>query len=489
MRVIVSHAANPLDARRFELVMKRKRVRPQTKTYRRFDVNREVAMRRLALLLSLISFVLLYSRVNEISAQYSSSQIFTETGYDFQGIPRYTMPKHSFIFTNNSSEDLRLIAVRTSCQCTKVYIPEKRVYKQGEKGELVAQIDAVRFTGARHATVTTTFERGGRTFEVALNVVGMVLENVRVEPSQLSFVVDELKGSEAASRAKGTRTQQAVVTYPSNETVVRYTCSTPYIDVKIGQPRRASAGVQTPIFVTIKDDAPAGYISDVVHLWSNGAYSSSPLTLNVSGSVRAQLSVSPSTLTFFTSKDGEKITKNIVITASKEFTLKKIDSDSRAIGCNIPTKSIRPARVCVIPITFDPSKLQAGSTRTRVRIETADGQVLYLSTQISEGNFAELGLKVTDDEIKEGDALETPTASGSAVADKGTQQVLEGGIDATTTRASGKVVSQIPQTSMRTTRQPTPQQGNTYNRRPQARPRQEGSPIILPFQPFGGIFQ
>ncbi len=430
-------------------------------------------MRRLSMVLSLILVAFVVFSGNErATAQYASSSVFTETSYDFKGIPRYTTPKHSFIFQNNSQEDLRLVAVRTSCQCTQVFIPEKRVYKSGEKGEVVAQIDAVRFTGARHATVTVTFERGGRQFEVPLNVVGMVLENVRVEPQKLNMVVDEIKpGTEVSVAARQSRSQQASVLYPGNETVVRADSSNPYVSVQIGKAVRTNSGTQTPIVVSIKDNAPGGYINAVVHLWSNGAYSSNPLSLNVSGSVRAQLSVSPSTLTFYRSNDGKKVTKNVVVSATSEFTLKRVVSDSRAIECNISPKAIRPARVCVIPITFDPAKLQNEAGMTKVHIETVDGRALVIDAQISSANFDELGLQQTDRNVElvefdENATEETLVAQETAPVKPQQEQQT--------------AVAEPPKTNQANAR--------AYQR-PQSQPYRQ-SRSTAPFAaPFGGLFQ
>lgn len=361
-------------------------------------------MRRLFTTLSLVLFSLAFWAANErVVAQYrSTDRVFMETSYDFKGIPRYTTPRHPFVFVNNAKEDLQLVAVRTTCQCVQAFVPEKRVFKTGEKGEVAVQIDAVRFTGARHATVTVTFERAGRFFEVPLDVVGTILENVRVEPNQLNLVVNELSKEELGEdpqTLRPNRSQYATVFYPGAETVVRAECANPSISVQIGRAVRFGGGTQTPIAVSIRNDAPAGYISTVVRLWSNGAFSQVPLSLNVSGSVRPQLSVSPSTLTFFTSK-GEKIVKNVVISATNEFMLKKIECESKAIECNIPQRSLRPAKICVIPISFDPSKLQNESGMTRIKFETVDGRVLYLPTYISSGNFDELGMIQTDRDIE-----------------------------------------------------------------------------------------
>ncbi|MBP5620928.1 MAG: DUF1573 domain-containing protein, partial [Thermoguttaceae bacterium] len=90
-------------------------------------------MRRLFAIVPLLLLSLFSLTANDrVAAQYGSpDRLFSETSYDFKGIPRYTTPRHSFVFVNNSKEDLRLVAVRTSCQCTQAFIPEKRVYKTG----------------------------------------------------------------------------------------------------------------------------------------------------------------------------------------------------------------------------------------------------------------------------------------------------------------------------------------------------------------------
>ncbi len=360
------------------------------------DARREVTMRRLTL--ALFALTLLFLLASSPSFALAQGQgIFSESGYDFKGIPRYTQPRHSFVFTNNSSEDLRLLGARVSCQCTKVFIPEKRVYKQGEKGEVVAQIDGVRFTGVRHVTVTVTFQRGSSVFEIPLNIAGVIIENVSLEPQELTFLVDqEMKRQDGEAGVKAlqlsadstSRTKQARVVYPGyNETVARVSSSSPYLEIKTGKPVRVGSGTQTPLFVTVKDNAPAGYLNATVQVWSNGASGGTPLVLSVSGVVRAPLTVSPSALTFFTSKEGQKITKNFVVSAPSEFTLKSVYSPTKALDCKFSQKAIRPAKVCVVPVTFDPQKLSDADDNPKLKIETTDGRVLFLDVQISSGNF------------------------------------------------------------------------------------------------------
>jgi len=191
------------------------------------------------------------------------------------------------------------------------------------------------------------------------------------------------------------------VQYRSNETAVKATSSSPYVDVKLGKTIRGQGGSSVPLTVSISEDAPAGYIGATVSIWSDGASREHPLTLDVSGVVRASLMVSPPTLTFFTSPEGERISKNIVVSASSPFTLKEVVSNSEAINVNISAKSVRPSKVCVVPVSFDPSKLGNESGSARLQIKTTDGRVLNLDAQISSGNFEANGLVQIDEPLSE----------------------------------------------------------------------------------------
>ena len=73
---------------------------------------------------------------------------------------------------------------------------------------------------------------------------------------------------------------------------------------------------------------------------------------------------------------------------------------TKALECKYSPKAVRPAKVCVVPVTFDPELLTSGLEQTKLKIETTDGRVLFLDVQISSGNFALKGLSPTPTEEK-----------------------------------------------------------------------------------------
>lgn len=458
-------------------------------------------MRRASLALFILSLLFVFNVMltKEANAQNSAQRIFSETGFDFKGIPRYTEPRHSFVFTNNGQDDLKLVAARVSCQCTKVFIPEKRVYKPGEKGEVVAQIDGVRFTGVRHVTVTVTFQRGSSVFEIPLNVEGVIIENVSLEPQKLTFLVDQDVKPSTVKDAPlqlntnaSNRTKQANVVYPGfNETVGRVASSSPFLDVKVGKPVRASNGTRTPVFVTVKNDAPAGYLDATVQLWSNGPSGGTPLVLNVTGVVRAPLTVSPGALTFYTPENGEKLTKNFVVSAPTEFTLKSVASPCAAVSCKFNSKALRPAKVCVVPVTFDPALLNDDAESIKLKIETTDGRVLFLDVQVSEGNYSPEVVAQKEARLKA--EREAALLAAKEEAEKKVKEQQTSAEDFSNAKVSVSGASKPAQREAAPQRQerrvnntpatippPTP----SYHR-PVQNPAPNSEP---PFMPFGGLF-
>lgn len=67
-----------------------------------------------------------------------------------------------FVFANNTSNTVRIIATKTSCDCTVVQ-PEKHVFAPGEKGTLKVHYSSKGNTGRRTYVIAVTTNEGGRT--------------------------------------------------------------------------------------------------------------------------------------------------------------------------------------------------------------------------------------------------------------------------------------------------------------------------------------
>ena len=315
---------------------------------------------------------------------------FAQTEQNFQNVPRGSFAKRAFPFVNDSNEPIRLLGARASCGCVRVFVPKQKTFAPGAGASVVVELDAVRFTGVRDATVFVYFAAPNRSerIEIPLRVRALIVDDVRVEPPRLRFLVDELATPENASK----RGRRAVVFAPLDERIVRAESSTPFVSVRLETPRQIGAERATPLLVSVDENAPVGPFDAVVSLWSDGSRRRTPTTRSVEGTVRPGLSVSPSTLNFSALRSGAPVVKNVVVASSRPFALVRVESPDAAFSARIPdapapNPAVDPAPdadaesaapfVRVVPVVFDPTRLppNAKTLRTRFVVETTDGRV------------------------------------------------------------------------------------------------------------------
>ena len=316
-----------------------------------------------------------------------SRTFFAQTEQNFQNVPRGSFARRSFPFVNVSNEPLRLLGARASCGCVRVFVPKQKTFPPGVGASVVVELDAVRFTGVRDVSVFVYFATpSSERVEIPLRVRAVIVDDVRVEPPRLNFLVDERATPENAPR----RSRRAVVFAPLDERIVRAESSTPFVSVRLETPRQIGAEQATPLLVSVADDAPVGPFDAVVSLWSDGSKRRAPTTLSVEGTVRPGLSVSPSTLNFSAFRSGAPVVKNVVVASSRPFSLLRVESPDTAFSARIPdapapNPTVDPVPdadalgapfVLVVPVVFDPTRLplSADSLRTRFVVETSDGR-------------------------------------------------------------------------------------------------------------------
>ncbi|MBQ6828221.1 MAG: DUF1573 domain-containing protein [Thermoguttaceae bacterium] len=316
-----------------------------------------------------------------------SRTFFAQTEQNFQNVPRGSYARRAFPFVNVSSEPIRLLGARASCGCVRVFVPKQKTFAPGVGASVVVELDAVRFTGVRDVSVFVYFAtpRSER-IEIPLRVRALIVDDVRVEPPRLNFLVDELATPENAPK----RNRRAVVFAPLDERIVRAESSTPFVSGRLEAPRQVGAERATPLLVSVDESAPVGPFDAVVSLWSDGSKRRAPTTLSIEGTVRPGLSVSPSTLNFSAFRSGAPVVKNVVVASSRPFALVRVESPDAAFSARIPdapapNPAVDPVPdadapgapfVIVVPVVFDPTRLppNADSLRTRFVVETTDGR-------------------------------------------------------------------------------------------------------------------
>ena len=312
-----------------------------------------------------------------------SPTFFAQTEQNFQNVPRGAYARRAFPFVNDSNETIRLLGARASCGCVRVFVPKQKTFPPGAGASVVVELDAARFTGVRDVSVFVYFAvPSSERVEIPLRVRAVIVDDVRVEPARLNFLVDERATPETGSK----RSRRAVVFAPLGERIVRAESSTPFVSVRLEAPRQVGAERATPLVVSVADGAPVGPFDAVVSLWSDGSQRRAPTTLSVEGTVRPGLSVSPSTLNFSAFRSGAPVVKNVVVASSQPFSLVRVESPNAAFSARIPDETATNASaanaldetpfVRVVPVSFDPTRLgpNVETLRTRFVVETSDGR-------------------------------------------------------------------------------------------------------------------
>ena len=83
--------------------------------------------------------------------------MFEGLSHDFGAVPRGPAVTHSYRFTNNTGQPVRITGVTVSCGCTSA-TAQQSVVQPGQSGAIVAQMDARRFVGPKTVTIFVRFD-------------------------------------------------------------------------------------------------------------------------------------------------------------------------------------------------------------------------------------------------------------------------------------------------------------------------------------------
>jgi hypothetical protein len=284
--------------------------------------------------------------------------------HDFGTVPHGTLCAYRFKVTNIYDVPMQVLDIRRSCGCLSAYPPE-RVLKPRESDEFVVTMDTAKFTGPNAQTIYVTFwgSRGGRQFLgfAVLNIRGNSRADVSLNPGSVNF-------GTVAQGAKATQSAALEYTGRSRDdwkvTGVVKPSGPIDVEVRPASVLRGWLGVKYQVIVSLKPDAPAGPLSEVVTLKTNDP--TAPLVqVNVTGNVVAPLSLSTKSVQFGTVKVGETVTRKILVRASAPFRIQPVGDAGDGVSVD-PF----PARTPVqnVTIRFQPTK--PGPVRREVQLRT-----------------------------------------------------------------------------------------------------------------------
>jgi len=296
------------------------------------------------------------------AAQEWADKMFVARSYDFGNIARGAKAEFAFELANDYLEDVHIASVQASCGCTTPRI-EKDTLKTYEKGAIIAHINSDRFLGSQGSTITVTIDRP-QYAQVQLHVKAHIFSDVILEPSSVAMgSVDRGNSVE--------RTISVRYTGRNDWQIVEVRSGNPHLTGTVTETAREGGRVTYDLKVALGKDAPAGCLSDSVWLITNDTRTKH-IPVPVEGEVRAEISVSPSSLFLGVVQPGDSVSKPIVVRGQKPFRITSIRADCECLQASVP-KSEEPKSLYVVPIKFT-GREKTGKITQTIRIETDSGK-------------------------------------------------------------------------------------------------------------------
>jgi hypothetical protein len=266
-----------------------------------------------------------------LAAESWGSALFQTKQHNFGRVALGSDAEFRFEFTNIYNGDVRLVNVRSSCGCTVAQIASP-IIKPGETGAVIARLN----TSGQHlrdksAVLTVQMEAVVNNYRqidtVQLFVLGYIRPDVLLTPGSVEF----------GAVVEGTAAERTVLLEYTGQpgwALMKVERSQPFIYARAAEVRRDRGNVTYRITVALKDDAPAGYIRDILRFTTNEMQSGKAepveILLPVQGVVTTPMRAKPSPTLIGLLVPGETVAKTLVIRSDAPFRITNVSSsDSR----------------------------------------------------------------------------------------------------------------------------------------------------------------
>lgn len=298
--------------------------------------------------------------------------------HDFGTVPHGTLCVHKFTLTNIYDVPMQVVDVRKSCGCLEAF-PPQRVLQPHESAEFVVSMNTAKFNGQNAQSLYITL---GPNY-VSTAVIRMQANSrgdVSLNPGAVNF----------GTVAQGSSASQSVtLEYNGRQRDWKVTEALPVdgpvtVEVKDISGRAWFSPTKYALTVSLKPNAPAGVISEVISLKTTDP--AAPIVqVNVTGVIEAPLALSTDRIRFDRVPVGGEASQKVVIRAAAgPFRIQPVSP--RGDGILVETFPA-PAPVQIVTIRFRPTK--AGPVRQEVRLVTDLGGGAVTTIQVEGEGVAE----------------------------------------------------------------------------------------------------
>lgn len=185
---------------------------------------------------------------------------FEEVVYDFGIAGTEQKIRHTFKFTNNSSETLKIIKLSTSCGCTAAISPESEILPGG-MGEIQAMLETKRYEGKQEATINVYTSAEPEKPVTVLTMQGVIKKDIAIVPQGVNF----------GKMKKGqTGTRQVRILQLSQEPLVlkKIEANEQFLDIGTSTFNEENiSGIN--VNITLKPQSPSGQLNEVITFHTN----------------------------------------------------------------------------------------------------------------------------------------------------------------------------------------------------------------------------
>ena len=296
-----------------------------------------------------------------------------------------------FVFVNNESEPVTIVAARASCGCTTPKYPRTSI-APGDSATITVTYDPAGRPGRFTKYVAIDLSNNERTkLYIKGTVVGSEKSVARRFPVDAGFGMMLQHGAVMFGQlTKGhTRTAMVDVYNRSEDTIRPLAIDLPQHISMTAEPKAIGPGEQgTAIFYFNSAKEPDyGLVNDTVFILSN-PYSSVAFPLptvalveeDFSGLTAEELEKAPvatleaKSLDFGKIVGGGKVERKCILknTGKKELKVRRLYSGDAGVKLSIDATSIKPGKSATITATIDPSKLSGSMLNARAALITND---------------------------------------------------------------------------------------------------------------------
>jgi hypothetical protein len=281
-----------------------------------------------------------------------------QTTHNFGTVARGAKVEYAFVVENVFKEDAHIVSATSSCGCTRPSVTDNFI-RTWQKSAVICSIDTKSFLGHREAAVTVRFDRPFPA-EVILHVSVFIRGDVVVQPGEIDF----------GSVSQGARpSRQVTISYAGvpNWEITTIETSNRFLDIHAVESSRTAQQVTYDLTVSLKENAPAGYLRDQLILVTNDTNPfNSRVPVPLEGIIVPSISVRPSPLLMGVANSGHSVTKTLVVQGHLPFRILDVRcSDPRfKFGKPPLAQSLQ-----LIPVTFAAGEA-TGAIERVIHIET-----------------------------------------------------------------------------------------------------------------------